>query len=241
MTIISNTVNYLDGDVVLEGFFSYDNAIKGKRATVLINHAWGGRQSFVEEKALKLAEQGYFAFAVDMYGKGIVGNNNEECARLMQPFIDERSLVVSRMQAALCAVKLLPYVDAKKIAAIGFCFGGLCVLDLARSGADIKGVVSFHGLLGAAEPSQPAPPFNAKVLVLHGHNDPMVPIEQVLALQQELTQVGVDWQIHTYANTLHAFTNPAANDLTFGTVYQPDADRRSWLSMTNFLAEIFAQ
>ena len=154
MAIISNTVGYLEGDVLLEGFFAYNEAIEGRRPAVLINHAWLGRNDFVAEKAIKLAELGYFAFAVDMYGKDILGQNKEEGAELMQPFMDDRNLVLRRMEAALTAVKLLPWVDDKKIAAIGFCFGGLCVLDLARSDIDIKGVVSFHGLLNAPENDQ---------------------------------------------------------------------------------------
>ena len=238
MAIISNTVGYLDGDVLLEGFFAYDDSIEKRRPAVMICHAWAGRNDFVEEKALKLAEMGYFAFAADMYGKGILGQNNDESAALMQPFMEDRGLISKRMDAALYAVKLLPWVDDKKIAAIGFCFGGLCVLDFARSGVDVKGVVSFHGLLGAPENKQ-ATDIKAKVLVLHGCDDPMGPVEQVVALQQELTQAGADWQIHNYGNTMHAFTNPVANDPDFGTVYQADADRRSWKSMGNFLTEIF--
>ncbi len=147
MAIISNTVSYLDGETLLEGFFAYDDAIEGQRPAIMINHTWLGRNDFVSEKALKLAELGYFAFAVDMYGKNILGQNKEEGAKLMQPFMDDRGLVLRRMEAALYAIKRMPWVDDTKIAAIGFCFGGLCVLDLARSGADIKGVVSFHGLL----------------------------------------------------------------------------------------------
>lgn len=238
MTIISNTVDYLDGNVLLEGFFAYDDAMESRRSAVLINHAWAGRNKFVAEKALKLAELGYFAFAVDMYGKGILGQSNDENAVLMQPFMDNRLLVLSRMEAALYAVKLMPWVDDKKIAAIGFCFGGLCVLDLARSGANLKGVVSFHGLLGAPDKSQ-TKATKAKVLVLHGYDDPMVTVNQVTALQQELTQAGADWQIHSYGHTMHAFTNPVANDPDFGTVYQADADKRSWKSMKNFLQEVF--
>ena len=239
MAIISNKVDYLDGDILLEGFFAFDDAIEGRRPAVLINHPWAGRSPFVEEKALKIAELGYFAFAVDMYGKGVLGQNNEECAGLMQPFMDERSLIMSRLNAALYAVKLLPWVDDKKIAAIGFCFGGLCVLDLARAGTDIKGVVSFHGLLGAPEQNQSSA-IKAKVLVLHGHDDPMAPVDHLIALQEELTQAGADWQVHSYGNTLHAFTNPLANDPDFGTVYKAEADKRSWISMQNFLLEIFA-
>lgn len=143
-----------------------------------------------------------------------------------------------RMEAALAAVKLMPWTDGGRIAAIGFCFGGLCALDLARSGADIKGVVSFHGLLGAPEHTQNNR-IKAKVLALHGHDDPMVPVEQVIAFEQEMTRAGADWQLHVYGNTMHAFTNPMANDPGFGTVYQKDADRRSWQSMKNFLEEIF--
>ncbi len=239
MAIISNTVGYLDGDVLLEGFFAYDDAIEHRRPAVLISHAWAGRNSFVEEKALALAELGYFSFALDIYGKGILGQSNEENAGLMQPFMDDRRLIMSRMEAALYAVKLLPWVDDQKVAAIGFCFGGLCVLDLARAGTDVKGVVAFHGLLGAANQNESENIIKAKVLVLHGNDDPMAPVEQVLALQQELTEAGADWQIHTYGNTVHAFTNPVANDPEFGTVYNADADKRSWASMKSFLTEVF--
>ncbi|NOQ76395.1 MAG: alpha/beta hydrolase [Methylococcaceae bacterium] len=240
MAIISNTVGYLDGDTLLEGFFAYDDAIEGRRPAVMINHAWAGRNAFVEEKAIKLAELGYFAFAVDMYGKGVLGQNNDESAQLMQPFMDDRSLVLQRMQAALYAVKLLPWVDDQKIAVIGFCFGGLCVLDLARSGADIKGVVSFHGLLMAPQGETQNHAVKTKVLVLNGADDPMVTADQLVALQLELTLAGADWQIHTYGHTMHAFTNPVANDPDFGTVYQSDSDKRSWLAMKSFLVEIFA-
>ncbi len=238
MAIVSNTVGYTDEDVLLEGFFAYDDAIEGKRPVVLINHAWGGRDDFVGGKAIKLAELGYLAFAVDMYGKGVKGESKEQCAALMQPFMDDRAKLQQRLNAGLQAVKLMPWADENKIAAIGFCFGGLCVLDLARSGADIAGVVSFHGLLFPAE-NISEPVVKAKVLVLHGRDDPMVPPDLVLSFQEELTQAGADWQFMSYGNTMHAFTNPVANDPDFGTVYQADADRRSWLAMQTFLSEIF--
>ncbi len=238
MAIISNTVDYLDDDVLLEGFFAYDDTFDGRRPTVLINHAWGGRDEFVAEKAKKLAELGYLAFAVDMYGKGVLGQDPQENAELMQPFMNDRAMLQKRINAALSAVKLMPWVDDSKIAAIGFCFGGLCVLDLARSGADIAAVVSFHGLLGAPD-NISHPDIKARVLLLHGYDDPMAPPEQVFAIQQELTGVGVDWQMHVYGNTMHAFTNPHANDPGFGTVYQAVADKRSWFAMKNFLNEVF--
>lgn len=239
MSIVTTTVNYLDGDTLLESFIAYDDAISGRRPAVLVAHAWGGRNAFVEEKARKLAELGYVGFALDMYGKGILGSGPEENARLMQPFIDDREMLQKRMRAAVDNVKLLPWVDDRQIAAIGFCFGGLCVLDLARTGIAIKGVVSFHGLLSA--PGNTAGnQIKAKVLVLQGNDDPLAPNDDVLALQKELTMAGADWQLHIYGNTMHAFTNPVANDPDFGTVYQADADRRSWISMKNFLAEIFS-
>ena len=239
MAIVSNTVGYLDGDVLLEAFFAFDDSLTGRRPAVLINHTWAGRDDFVAEKAKKIAALGYVAFAVDMYGKGVLGTTAEENAKLMQPFMDDRQMLAKRMQAALYAVKLLPWVDDSKVAAMGFCFGGLCALDLARTGADLKGVVSFHGLLGAPDNAQDNS-IKAKVLVLHGHDDPMGPVEQVIAFEQEMTKAGVDWQLHTFGNTMHAFTNPVANNPDFGTVFQPDADRRSWLLMENFLTEIFA-
>ncbi|WKJ88746.1 dienelactone hydrolase family protein [Methylomonas montana] len=239
MAIVSNTVAYLDGDTVLEGFFAYDDAIAGQRPVVLIHHAWGGRDQFVADKAIKLAELGYLAFATDMYGKGVLGKSPEENAGLMQPFIDDRAKLQQRLLAALATVKLMPWADNDRVAAIGFCFGGLCALDLARTGVDIRGVVAFHGLLGAPD-NLSNPQIKAKVLVLHGYDDPMGPVDQVIALQNELTRAGADWQVHVYGHTMHAFTNPVANNPDFGTVYQTFADRRSWQAMQNFLSEIFA-
>lgn len=239
MAIVSNAVGYLDGEVLLEAFFAYDDSFSDRRPAVLINHTWAGRDDFVAEKAKKIASLGYVGFAVDMYGKGVLGSSVEENAKLMQPFMDSREMLQKRMKAALYAVKLMPWVDDSKIAAMGFCFGGLCSLDLARTGVDLKGAISFHGLLGAPDNTQ-GNVIKAKILALHGHDDPLVPAEQVLDFEREMTAAGVDWQLHAFGNTMHAFTNPAANNPDFGTVYQPDADRRSWLLMENFLTEIFA-
>jgi len=239
MSVISNTVAYLDGDVLLEAFFAFDDAFQGRRPAVLINHTWAGRDEFVAEKAKKLAALGYVGFAVDMYGKDIMGSSPEENEKLMRPFMNNRQMLQKRMQAALYAVKLMPWVDDSKIAAIGFCFGGLCALDLARTGVELKGVVSFHGLLGKPDNTQ-GNIIKAKILALHGHDDPLAPVDQVLAFEQEMTLAGADWQLHTFGNTLHAFTNPQANSPDFGMAYQADADRRSWLAMENFLTEVFA-
>jgi len=239
MAIVTNTVNYYDGDVVLEGFFAFDDALSGQRPTVLVSHAWGGRDSFVADKAEKLAELGYVGFALDMYGKGIIGSGPDENARLMQPFMDDRAMLQRRITAALTTVRTLPWVDGQNIAAIGFCFGGLCVLDLARIMADLKGVVCFHGLLGKPNNLE-GYKIKAKVLALQGFDDPMAPVEQLIAFGREMTEAGADWQLHSYGNTMHAFTNPVANDPAFGAVYQADADRRSWRATQNFLAEIFS-
>ncbi len=239
MTIITNTVSYMDGDVVLEAFFAFDDAITTRRPAVLISHAWAGRDEFVADKARKLAELGYVGFALDMYGKGILGESPEQNMKLMQPFIDNRAMLQQRIKAALFAVKLLPWVDDSKIAAMGFCFGGLCVLDLARTGAELKGVVSFHGLFNPPNNIHDTP-IKAKVLALHGYDDPMVTPQQLIEFQDEMTKAGADWQVHSYGQTMHAFTNPVANDPGFGTVYQADADRRSRIAMQNFFAEIFA-
>jgi dienelactone hydrolase len=237
--LVEDTLVYRHGDKVLEGYYAYDNTWSAPRPLVLVSHPWLGRNDFVIDKARQLARLGYAGFALDIYGQGIVGKNKEDGARLMAPFMDDRGLLQQRMLLALEAAKQLPIVDAAKIAAIGFCFGGLCVLDLARTGVAIQGVVSFHGLLD--------PPSNAsgkqvkaKVLALHGHDDPMATPADVLAFQNEMTQAGADWQFVSYGHTLHAFTNPAANDPGFGTVYQPDADRRSWVAMRNFFDELFA-
>lgn len=157
----------------------------------------------------------------------------------MEPLMQDRQLLRERLLGSLQAASALNAVDGKKIAAIGFCFGGLCVLDLARSGADIKGVVSCHGLLGA--PEIPCPKtLSSKVLALHGYDDPMVKPEAVNQFAQEMTEFKADWQIHMYGNTLHAFTNPLANDPAFGTVYNKVADERSWVATQNFLGELFA-
>lgn len=239
MAIISNTVDYLDEGEILEGFFAYDDNLSGVRPVVVIQHAWAGRDEFVAEKAKALAALGYLAFAADMYGKGIRGKSPEENGKLMQPFMLDRAKLQKRMHTALATVKLMPWADNARVAAMGFCFGGLCVLDLARTGVDIRGVVSFHGLLMPAD-NIPQPEIKAKVLALHGHDDSMVPSEQVLAFQAEMTRAGADWQMHVYGGTMHAFTNPVANDPAFGTVFQPIADKRSWQAMQNFFVEIFA-
>lgn len=231
-------INYQHAETNLVGYCAYDNSNTNKRPLVLVFPDWTGRSGFADKKAEMLAELGYVGFAVDMYGEGVVGKSKEENIKLMTPLASDRGLLRDRVIAALNAAKKLEYVDAARIGGIGFCFGGLCVLDLARSGADIKGVVSFHGLLNSPQ-GLSTQPIKAKVLALHGYNDPMVPTEQVLAFQQEMDSAKVDWQFHLYGNTKHGFTNPMANDDAFGTVYNSRSEERALLAMKDFFAELF--
>ena len=231
-------VEYEHAGATLEGFLACDDREDVYRPAVMVVHVWGGRGQFECDKARALAELGYVGFAADLYGKGVLGNSVEENASLMQPFLEDRALLQSRLTTALETLKSLPEVDNDRIAAIGFCFGGLCVLDMARTGTDIKGVASFHGLFGA--PGNTAgTKIKAKVLALHGHEDPMVPVNAVVELEKELTEAGADWQIHVYGNALHAFTNPAANNPELGAIYNKNADKRSWQALLNFLDELF--
>jgi len=220
------------------GFLAYDKKHKEPRPGVIIAHDWSGCNQFAQNKAIQLAKMGYVGFALDLYGLGQTGSTKEEKMALMDPLVHDRRLLQSRLLAAFDALIKIPEVDNHRIAAIGYCFGGLCVLDLARSGAAVKGVVSFHGLLGRPKELD-SHDISAKILVLHGYDDPMVKSEQVIAFCDEMTASGVDWQVQMYGHTMHAFTNPEAHDPAFGTVYDAASDRRSWLAMTNFLHEIF--
>lgn len=226
----------LDGQEFI-GFLAY-NETNEKRPAVLVVHDWSGCNDFACQKAEMVAKLGYVGFAIDMYGDGRTANTTEGRQELMKPVAGDRAMLRRRIRAAFDAAASLPQVDSKRIAAIGFCFGGLCVLDLARSGAPASGVVSFHGLLSKPD-NLTNETIQAKVLVLHGYDDPMVRPQQVDAFCQEMTEAKVDWQVHQYGNTQHAFANPQAHDNKMGTVYNPVAERRSMQAMTNFLQEIF--
>jgi dienelactone hydrolase len=230
-------VRYEHDGTELEGLLVVDDAAAGPVPGVLIAHAWGGRGENEDGAARRLAAAGYAGFALDLYGLDVRGTSRGENAALIAPFLADRPMLQRRMSSAVSALQVQDEVDSSRIAAIGFCFGGLCVLDLARSGADVRGVVSLHGLFTPPEPA-PGVPIRAKVLALHGHDDPMVPVAAVNALEDELNGAGADWQIHVYGGTMHAFTNPKANDPDFGTVYNAVADRRAWASTMDFLAEV---
>ncbi len=237
--IQTQALDYQAGEAKLEAFLAFDDAIKKKRPCVLIAHAWAGRDAFVCEKAKRLAELGYVGVALDVYGKGILGKDKESNAKLMTPLLNDRLLLQKRLLAGFEAAKQFAIVETGQIGAIGYCFGGLCALDLARSGIDLKGVVSFHGLLHSDE-RIPKKKIRAKVLAMHGHDDPMVTADRVSTFEKEMTDAEVDWQLLIFGKTLHAFTNPEANDPGFGTVYNALADKRSWIYMKDFFKEIFA-
>tara|TARA_R110002110_G_scaffold406421_1_gene626258 strand:- start:60172 stop:60891 length:720 start_codon:yes stop_codon:yes gene_type:complete len=239
MTIQTRLIEYTHGDTVLEGMLAWDDSDDAPRPAVLVSHAWGGRSDFEDNKAIKLAELGYVGFALDMYGKGVSGSNVEENTALMTPFMEDRELLQARMGEAVAVLQQQSEVDTSRIAAIGFCFGGLCVLDLARTSNAVRGVVSFHGLFNA--PGNTAgQQITASVLCLHGYDDPMAQPQSVLDLAKELSAAGADWQLHAYGNTVHAFTNPGATDKSSGTFYDARADLRSWAAMRNFLDEVLA-
>jgi dienelactone hydrolase len=238
MSIQTQTLEYRDGTTALEAFVAFDDQRSGPRPVVLIGHQWGGRDDFVAGHARRLAEAGYLGFALDMYGTGVRGNSIEENSALMGPFMEDRMRVRSRVQAALNTARGLPQADATRVAIMGFCFGGLCALDLARSGADIRGAISFHGLLKPTGLTAQA--IAAKVLVLHGADDPLAPIEDVVALREELNAAGCDWQVHLYGGAKHAFAVPGTDVPDIGARHQPDAERRSLASADAFLAEVLA-
>lgn len=238
MTIQTRLIEYPHNGTTLEGMLVWDDAVAGPRPAVAISHTWAGRSPFEEGRARELAGLGYVGFAIDMYGKGRRGETPEQNTALMSPLMEDRPLLQQRIAAAVAVLRQQDEVDPARVAAMGFCFGGLCVLDLARSGSDVLGVVSFHGLFGA--PGNTAGnKISTRVLCLHGYDDPMAQPASMLALADELTAAGADWQVHAYGNTVHAFTNPAANNPGMGTVYSADADRRSRLALQNFLEELF--
>lgn len=237
--ISTKTLRYRQGDTELLGYLAYPEDVSGKVPGILVVPEWRGLDDYAKGRAEQLARLGYVALAADIYGDGKVAADNQEAAALAKRYREDRALMRARAQAALNALKAQPSVDPDQTAAIGYCFGGTTVLELARSGADVKGVVSFHGGLGTPHPED-AEDIKGKVLVLHGADDPLVPPEELQAFEEEMRQGEVDWQLIAYGGAVHSFTNPASgSDTSQGVAYDPAADRRSWQHMRLFLDELF--
>ncbi len=238
--IVTKVVEYRQGDAVLEGYLAYDNTVTAKRPGLLVVHEWTGLGPYVQKRVQQLAGMGYVAFGADIYGKGIRPDNPKDAAAIAGKYKGDRQVMRDRVLAGLAELRRQPQVDTGRLAAIGYCFGGTTVLELARSGADLRGVVSFHGGLDTPLPAT-AGQIRAKVLALHGADDPFVPPAQVAAFQDEMRKAGADWQMVYYSGAVHSFTNPdSGNDPKKGAAYNEQADRRSWEAMKLFFAEIFA-
>lgn len=232
----TRTVDYRAGDITCEGYVAR-NAEAHRRPGVIICHAWAGPGEGEREAAHKLAELGYAAFVADVYGKGVWGDPGGDNSHLMAPLLGDRSLLLQRLEAAVQAASAQDGFDPDRIAAIGYCFGGLCVLDMARgNAAGVKGVVSFHGIFAPNGLQQPDP-IAPKVLICHGWDDPMAKPNDAVSVAAELTDRKADWQLHAYGHAVHAFTAKGADNRPGGVQYDANADRRSWAAMEYFLKE----
>jgi dienelactone hydrolase len=236
--IKTKVVDYKDGDVVLQGYAAWEDGFKDTRPGIIVVHEWKGHGPYARKRAEQLAKLGFTAFAVDMYGKGVYAKDHEEAAKLAGVFFGDRTAMRRRALAGLEELRKLPYVDQSKLGAMGYCFGGTTVLELARAGTDLKGVVSFHGNLATPTPATEKP--KAAILVLHGADDgatnPGVP-----AFIEEMRKSGADWQFVQYGGAVHSFTVPeAGTDTAKGMAYNKAADKRSWEAMHSFFDEVFS-
>lgn len=231
---------YRCADTQCRGLLSYGSSAGAHSAGLVLFHAWRGLDDFAGDAARSLSAQGYTVLAADLYGDGKTAHSDQEALELMTPLFLERSLLQERALAAFDALRVGGRCAPDKVGALGFCFGGLTAIELLRSGAAVRGCVSFHGVLGTtlngreARRAPPAAKMLGALLVLHGHDDPLVEPADIAALQREMTDGGVDWQMHIYGHTSHAFTNPMAHDPAHGLCYQATSARRAWQAMDNF-------
>jgi dienelactone hydrolase len=233
-------LKYKDGDLNLHGLVAYDETVSGKRPGVVIMPDAFGIAPFVRERAERLVKLGYVGFGADPYGDGFVAKDLQEGIKHAMKLLEDPVVVRGRVRAALDKISSLPQVDSSRLAVMGYCMGGTCSLEIARSGAAVKGVVSFHGGLATKLPAEEGK-VKAKVLVCNGADDPFVLPAQVATFNEEMTKAGVDWQFINYGGTVHSFTNPDAAAIGApGIAYNKSADERSWQAMTSFFAEIFA-
>ncbi|MEI6438444.1 MAG: dienelactone hydrolase family protein [Candidatus Omnitrophota bacterium] len=233
----TRSLEYKQGDTVLEGYLSYDDRFTGKRPGILVAHEWMGLNDYAKLRANMLARLGYVAFAVDIYGKGVRPKTTEEAGALASKYKGDRKLLQARILAALSLLKAEALVDPSRTAAIGYCFGGTAVLELARSGAELNGIVSFHGGLSNPSPEN-AKNIKTQVLVLHGADDPFVPPAEVASFEQEMKAAGRDYTLIKYPGAVHAFTNPSNRGEIKGALYNREADKKSWEEMEAFLSRV---
>jgi len=232
-------VDYRHGEVQLQGFVAYDDGFQGPRPGILVVHEWMGLGEYAKQRATQLAQLGFVAFAADMYGKGVYAKDHQEAGQLAGTIRNDRTLMRGRIQAALEVLKNNPRVDIQKLGAIGYCFGGTSVLELARSGAEVDGVVSFNGALGTPMPAKPGA-VKAKVLVCHGAADTFVSQEEVAGFEQEMREAGVEYRLVQYPGAVHSFTvKEAGRDPSKGMAYNDEADRQSWNEMLHFFQALW--
>lgn len=237
----TETVVYADDDMLFEGYVARPPGNGATRPCVVLAHDWSGLNEPIERLAERYAALGYICFALDVYGKGVRGDPLGDNSTLMIPLIEDRACLSRRLLAGYEAARRFTGVDDTRMAAVGYCFGGLCALDLARAAPpNLKAVVSFHGGL-QAPPIPFQHPITASILLLHGWDDPIVPRSDVLAIADELSAAGADWQLHAYGHARHAFTFEAANFPERGVVYDEGADKRSWAAMRAHLAAAFGE
>lgn len=235
--IRTEAVEYKDGDAVLEGYIAFDSKSAAKRPGIVIVPDWMGVNKHAKDSAEKLAKMGYTAFVADIYGKNSRPKDQKEAATISGKFKADRALLRRRAQAALNEVAKHKTVDNKRLGAMGYCFGGTTALELARAGADIKGAISFHGSLDTPNTAD-AKNIKGRILVLHGADDPFVPVKDVNAFEDEMRSAGAQWELVKYSGAVHSFTKPdAGNDPKQGQAYNKIADKRSWASMTDFWKE----
>ncbi|NJP93854.1 dienelactone hydrolase family protein [Nonomuraea sp. FMUSA5-5] len=234
--VISTPVEYRHGSAEMEGLLLHGDMIPEPAPTVLVCHGAEGRSDVLVQMSVRLLRWGYQAFVMDLYGKGVTGSTAEEFDALMRPFLRDRAMLADRLSTVVSTVAGLPQVDASRLAAIGFCFGGLCVLDLARHDAAVRGVASFHGVL-TPPPGWTPRPTSCKVAVYHGWEDPFARPDDVTALAAELTAAGADWQLHAFGHTYHSFMAEQADSPELGIQYSRRSAERAWWSLERFLAE----
>src|SRR5438034_1038219 len=232
-------IEYRQDGTVLQGFIAWDDAQRGKRPGVLVVHEWWGHNEHARNQARRLAEAGYVGFALDMFGKGKVTTHPQDAQAFVSELTKDPAVVAARFNAALEQLKRDPHVDPQRIAAIGYCFGGAVVLDMARAGADLTAVVTFHGALATKTPAQPGK-VKARVLVLAGGADPFVPPEQVEAFRQEMRAAGAQFEVVTFPGAKHGFTNPDAGKFGMDALaYNADADRESWAALLKLFKDVW--